>query len=44
MGLGLLMAVPSWSRTRALRLLERVGETPYVIGDVIKGPRKVIYE
>jgi phosphoribosylformylglycinamidine cyclo-ligase len=44
MGVGLVMAVPARSKTRALRLLEGAGETPYVIGDVVKGPRKVIYE
>ena len=43
MGLGLIVAVGSRSKTRALRLLEDIGEPAYVIGKVVRGRKRVIY-
>jgi len=44
MGIGLIVAVPALRKARALRLLEESGEVCHVIGEVVKGPRKVFYE
>ncbi len=49
MGVGLIVAVPERDTAKALRLLEKAGETPYCIGEVVKAARtnakpKVVYD
>jgi phosphoribosylformylglycinamidine cyclo-ligase len=44
MGIGLIVAVPARSKARALGLLQEANEAAYVIGEVVEGPRKVVYE
>jgi phosphoribosylformylglycinamidine cyclo-ligase len=44
MGIGLIAAVPARSKARALGLLQEANEAAYVIGEVVEGTRKVVYE
>lgn len=49
MGVGMILIVPGAEAAKAQRLLEKAGETPYVIGSIEKAPRtnakpKVVYE
>ncbi len=43
MGLGMVLAVPRGAETRALRALASIREPAYVVGDVIRGKRKVVW-
>lgn len=49
MGVGLLAVVPADKALQARKLLEKQGEEPYLVGEVVKAPRsnakpKVVYE
>ena len=43
MGIGMILAVPRRARARALRALAAIREPAYVIGEVIRGKRKVVW-
>ncbi|MBI1864949.1 MAG: phosphoribosylformylglycinamidine cyclo-ligase, partial [Nitrospirae bacterium] len=43
MGIGLILAVPPRSASLVLKALERTGERPSVIGEVVRGRRGVRY-
>jgi phosphoribosylformylglycinamidine cyclo-ligase len=43
MGLGLILAVPQRKAKRALADLEAMGEKAYVVGDVVRGKRSVVW-
>ena len=43
MGIGMILAVPPRSATLVLKALERTGERPSVIGEVVRGRRGVRY-
>ena len=44
MGIGLIVAVPADKLRRATALLRRIGEPHHIIGTVIRGHRRVIYQ
>jgi phosphoribosylformylglycinamidine cyclo-ligase len=39
LGVGMIFAVPAGKRAQAERLLRRLGETPFVIGEVVRRKR-----
>jgi phosphoribosylformylglycinamidine cyclo-ligase len=43
MGIGMILAVPRKMESRAMRLLASIREPAYVIGEVIRGSRKVVW-
>ncbi len=43
MGIGLIAVVPADKLRRASALLDRLGEAHYVIGEIVRGNRRVIY-
>jgi len=43
MGLGMILVVSQRAESRALRLLAAMGEPAYVIGEVIRGRRRVVW-
>lgn len=42
MGIGMVIIVAPYYTAAAMRRLRRLGETPYLIGEVVRGDRKVI--
>ncbi len=44
MGIGMILAAPGRSKTRALGLLEEMKQPAYLIGHIAKGRRRVVYE
>ena len=44
MGIGMILAAPGRSKTRALGLLEEMKQPTYLIGHIAKGRRRVVYE